>query len=179
VSSDLSSNQSITQIHNSFAATSVRTRTLTTGAAATTGTITGNWSLSTGSRLNATYADLAERYVADQSYEPGTVLSFAGQCEVSAERIADSHTIAGVVSTNPAYLMNSDCQGEHVVELALIGRVPCKVTGPVKPGDLMVTSAVRGYAMANNNARAGTIIGKAIGSNISGNNIIEVLVNLM
>ena len=162
----------------SVSAGAVTLGTLTTGANTTAGTITGNFSLSAGSKLNATYADLAERYVADQAYEPGTVLVFGGSEEVCALGVADSTRVAGVVSTNPAYLMNSECAGEFVVDLALIGRVPCKVQGPVVKGDLMVTSEQPGYAKANNEARAGTIIGKALqsynGSTPDG--IIEILV---
>ena len=138
--------------------------TLTTGANTTAGTITGNWSLSAGSRLNATYADLAERYVADAQYEPGTVLIFGGEHEVTMVGTPDSTRVAGVVTTNPAYLMNSECEGEFVVDIALIGRVPIKVQGPVAKGDLLVTSEQPGFAKANNEARAGTIIGKALQS---------------
>jgi len=106
-------------------------RTITTGANTTTGTIEGDWSLTAGSKLNATYADLAECYTADDSYEPGTVVVFGGEAEVTAQDIADNKAVAGVVSTNPAYLMNSECEGEHVVQLALIGRVPCKLLDPL------------------------------------------------
>jgi hypothetical protein len=121
---------------------------------------------------------LAERYVADMPYEPGTVLTFGGDFEVSVTGEADSTRVAGVVSTNPAYLMNSECEGEHVVDLALMGRVPCKVIGPVVKGDLITTSEIAGFGKANNEARAGTIIGKAL-ENYNGpspDGLIEVLV---
>ena len=148
---------------------------LTTGANSTAGSLTGNWTLTAGSRLQATYADLAEKYVADASYEAGTVLLFGGAHEVTISNATDSHSVAGVVSTNPAYIMNSGCQGEHVVDLALQGRVPVKVSGHVSKGDLMV-SGLNGYAVANNMARAGTIIGKAL-QNFSGDHgVIEIVV---
>jgi hypothetical protein len=148
---------------------------LTTGANTTAGSLTGNWTLTAGSRLQATYADLAEKYVADASYEAGTVLLFGGDHEVTISNATDSHSVAGVVSTNPAYIMNSGCQGEHVVDLALQGRVPVKVSGHVSKGDLMV-SGLNGYAVANNMARAGTIIGKAL-QNFSGDHgVIEIVV---
>ena len=140
------------------------TTNITTGANTTAGSITGNWSLTAGSRLNATYADLAERYVADDNYEPGTVLLFGGEHEVTMVGSADSTRVAGVVTTNPAYLMNSECEGEFVVDIALIGRVPIKVQGPITKGDLLVSSEMPGFAKANNEARAGTIIGKALQS---------------
>ena len=149
--------------------------TLPTGANSTAGTITGNWSLSAGSRLNATYADLAEKYVADSEYAPGTVLVFGGEQEVTLANTFDSTRVAGVVTTNPAYTMNNDCQGEHVVNVALQGRVPVKVTGNVAKGDLMVTGE-NGRAVANNEARAGTIIGKSLENFIGTEGTIEVAV---
>jgi hypothetical protein len=118
---------------------------------------------------------LAEKYVADASYDAGTVLVFGGEHEVTISNSTDNHAVAGVVSTNPAYVMNSGCQGEHVVDLALQGRVPVKVSGHVHKGDLMV-SGLNGYAVANNMARAGTIIGKAL-QNFSGDQgVIEIVV---
>jgi hypothetical protein len=154
---------------------SVTTTILTTGANTTAGTITGNWSLSAGSRLTATYADIAEKYVADATYIPGTVLIFGGEQEVTLSNAFDSTKVAGVVSTNPAYSMNSALEAEYVAEIALQGRVPCKVIGPIEKGDLMV-SASNGHATSNNDARAGTIIGKAL-ENFNGDfGIIEVAV---
>ena len=149
--------------------------TLTTGANTTAGTITGNWSLSTGSRLQSTYADLAEKYVADANYEAGTVLLFGGELEVTISDEYDSHRVAGVVSHNPAYIMNSECEGTNIVDLALQGRVPVKVIGPVNKGDLMV-SGPNGHALANNMARAGTIIGKSLENLSSGYGVIEIVV---
>jgi hypothetical protein len=148
---------------------------ITTGANTTAGTITGNWSLSAGSRLNATYADLAEKYVSDAEYAPGTVLVFGGEQEVTLSNTFNSTRVAGVVTTNPAYTMNNECVGEHVVNIALQGRVPVLVTGNVAKGDLMVTGE-SGRAVANNEARAGTIIGKSL-ENFTGTfGMIEVAV---
>ncbi len=147
--------------------------TLTTGANTTTGTITGNWSLSSGSRLNATYADLAEYYEADQHYEPGTVLEFGGEKEVT---IAEDGTtrVAGVVSTNPAYAMNAKCPG-IAVPVALQGRVPCKVRGHVHKGDMMV-SAGNGFARPWNNPQMGMVIGKALENFEGVEGVIEIAV---
>ena len=146
---------------------------LTSGANTTAGTITGNWSLSTGSRLNATYADLAEYYSADQNYEPGTVLEFGGEQEVT---IAEDGTtrVAGVVSTDPAYAMNAKCPG-IAVAVALQGRVPCKVRGTIRKGDMLV-SAGDGFARPSNSPQMGTVIGKAL-ENFNGiEGFIEVAV---
>jgi hypothetical protein len=151
------------------------TTSITTGANSTAGTITGNWSLSAGSRLNATYADLAEKYVADADYHPGTVLVFGGEHEVTLSTTSDSFRVAGVVTTNPAYTMNNDCMGEHIATIALQGRVPVKVIGPVYKGDLLV-SCDNGHAIANNIARAGTIIGKSLENFTDTSGVIEVAV---
>ena len=158
-----------------FVTTGLQATALTTGANTTAGTVTGNWTLTAGSRWQATYADLAEKYAADDTYEPGTVLLFGGEQEVTLANAFDSTKVAGVVTTNPAYSMNAMLEAEYVAEIALQGRVPCKVQGPVEKGDLMV-SASNGHATANNEARAGTIIGKAL-ENFNGDfGIIEVAV---
>jgi len=148
---------------------------ISVGSNTNVGTFTGNFSLSAGSRLNATYADLAEKYVADADYEPGTVLVFGGNHEVTLSTESDSFRVAGVVTTNPAYTMNNDCEGEHVATVALQGRVPVKVIGPTYKGDLLV-SCGNGYAIANNIARAGTIIGKSLENFNQANGVIEVAI---
>jgi hypothetical protein len=124
---------------------------------------------------SAQYADVAERYLADADYEPGTVLHFGGDYEVSQCNADACTRVAGVVSTNPAYIMNSQLEGEHVVEVALLGRVPCKVEGTVQRGDMMV-SAGNGRARAEANPKLGTVIGKAL-ENFNGEvGVIEVVV---
>ena len=129
----------------------------------------------TGESTSAQYADLAEMYAADEAIEPGTVVMFGGEGKVEACDAANCRAVAGIISTDPAHLMNSTQEG---VALALAGRVPCKVTGPVAAGDLMV-SAGNGMAMANNDAATGTVIGKAIEANESGDGVIEVLALMM
>jgi hypothetical protein len=147
--------------------------TLSTGGNTTAGNITGNWTLTSGSRLQSTYADLAEYYEADSNYEPGTVLAFGGDKEVT---IAEDGTtrVAGVVSTNPAYAMNATCQG-IAVAIALQGRVPTKVRGAVRKGDMMV-SAGNGFARPWNNPAMGTVIGKALENFDGVEGIIEIAV---
>ena len=132
----------------------------------------------TATATNAQYADLAEIYGADDmTIEPGSVVMFGGENEVTECDVDSSHAVAGVISTDPAHLMNVDARG---LPVALAGRVPCKVTGPVSKGDLMVSSEVPGHAKADNNASAGRIIGKAIESKEGDDNgVIEVLVNMM
>ena len=124
---------------------------------------------------SAQYADLAENYSGDASYPPGTVVKFGGVNEVTICNQANDPTIAGVVTTEPAHKMNSGLVANHVVTIALCGRVPCLVQGPVTKGDMMV-SAGEGRARAEKSPAAGTIIGKAI-ENFDGNTgVIEVAV---
>jgi hypothetical protein len=113
---------------------------------------------------SAQYADLAEKFEADAEYQPGTVLDFGGSKEVTLSTASHSSRVAGVVSTNPSYLMNSMQQGENVVELALTGRVPTMVVGPVGKGDRLVTSHIPGVAQRLDPAlyQPGTIIGKSL-----------------
>ena len=130
-----------------------------------------------GVSTTAKYADLAENYIADRAYAPGTVLMFGGENEVTVASV-DTTRIAGVVSTNPAHLMNSRLQGDTVVAVALQGRVPCKVSGPVEKGDMLV-SAGSGYAKVNNSPAAGQVIGKSVGEytdNAYAYNIVEIVV---
>ena len=123
----------------------------------------------------ALYADLAEKYLADNNYEPGTVLEFGGLQEVTKSSTPNSNRVAGIVSTNPAYLMNDSLKGEYVVSLALTGRVPCKVYGPVSKGDMMV-SAGNGFAKSEVDPKIGTVIGKAIQNFNELEGVIEVVV---
>ena len=130
-----------------------------------------------GTATIAQYADLAENYLGDNRYDPGTVLVFGGQNEVTVTDKKSDHRVAGVVSTNPAHLMNGDLFGEFVNAVALQGRVPCKVIGKVQKGDLLVTSSMHGYAMVDNDAGPGRILGKAMeNKDDTGKGIIEIAV---
>ena len=100
-----------------------------------------------GTATYAKYADLAERYAADATYEEGTVMSFGGEAEVTSAVGYGSTKIAGVVSTKPAFAMN-DAAGNSETHpfIALQGRVPCKVVGTVSKGDILVASDISGTA---------------------------------
>ena len=128
-----------------------------------------------GKATTAQYADLAELYAADANYVSGTVLDFGGANEVTLSTDAGSARIAGVVSTNPAHLMNSTLAGEHIVAVALTGRVPTQVTGTVRKGDMMV-SAGNGYAQASAAPAMGTVIGKALADFDGASGTIEIVV---
>ena len=75
-----------------------------------------------GVASSAKYADLAELYTPDAVYQPATVVVFGGTEEVTISTESHDTRVAGVVSTNPAYLMNSELAGG--VPVAFTGRVP-------------------------------------------------------
>ena len=130
-----------------------------------------------GVSTTAKYADLAENYSADAAYEPGTVVQFGGEFEVTACDTDGCTRVAGVVSTAPAHLMNTGLTGDNVVAVALNGRVPCQVQGTVQKGDLMV-SAGNGRARAEANPRVGSVIGKALENFDGPEGVIEVVVGI-
>jgi hypothetical protein len=107
------------------------------------GSTTAWWNLVYGRSVQAQYADLAENYVTDTNYVPGTVVVFGGDAEITATTTDHDPRVAGVISTDPAYLMNAATTGQPV---ALTGRVPCMVLGPVDKGDRLVTSKMSGVA---------------------------------
>jgi hypothetical protein len=146
------------------------------------GNTTGNIGSSTGwfgnifaTSSKALYADLAECYLADATYIPGTVISVGGVAEVTQSSQDQDVLVTGVVSTKPAHLMNSGLDGEFVVAVALIGRVPCLVQGPVSRGAMMV-SAGNGRARAEANPKLGSVIGKALESFDGDQGTIEIIV---
>lgn len=157
----------------------VQTPTITTGANTTPGTITGNWTLTSGSRLQATYADLAERFAADADYEPGTVVQIGGEREVTAVKYELSEDVFGVVSDTAAYLMNAGA-GDDATHppIAVTGRVQVKVTGTVMKGQRLV-SAGNGLARAakENEATAFNTIGRALtDKTTAGEGFVEAIV---
>jgi hypothetical protein len=122
-----------------------------------TGSTAGNVSISqyanlqvgelTGQASSARYADLAERYEADQQLEPGDVVKLGGEKEITKTNTAYDKNVFGVVSTDPAFKMNSEA-GDDATHpyVALSGRVYCKVKGPVSKGDRLTTSDEPGVA---------------------------------
>lgn len=138
--------------------------TITTGANTSAGTITGNWTLTAGSRWNATYADLAERFEADDVYDAGTVVELGGEKEITAVQYELSEDVFGVISATAGYLMNAGA-GDDTTHppVAVSGRVKVKVKGLVKKGQRLV-SAGRGIARAaeKGEATAFNTIGRSL-----------------
>jgi len=172
----------------------------TTGGAGATSTVrsAGFTTISKGINLNPTnsnadfklhgrateaeYADLAEIYSSDADYEPGTVLMIGGEAEVTQTTEAFSPDVFGIVSTNPAYLMNSTAEG---VAVALEGRVPCKVIGPVRKGQRLVSSEEPGVARAVSDYERQEaldwyrIVGRALADKTTeGIELVEVIVGI-
>jgi len=109
---------------------------------------------------SAQYADLAEIYESDSDYEVGTVVIFGGEKEITVSSMGADPRVAGVISGDPAYLMNSKATGQAV---ALQGKVPCKVMGQISKGDMLVTHSQHpGVARKGTNPSMGTVIGKAL-----------------
>jgi len=130
------------------------------------GNITGSFFVGTATR--AEYADLAECYTADAQYDPGTVVSFGGNEEITISNTDRDETVAGVISTNPAYLMNFKLKGNFIVNLALSGRVPVKVIGVINKGDRLI-SAGNGMARAAKpgEATAFNVIGRSLANKLN------------
>jgi len=133
-----------------------------------------------GQATSALYADVAERYKSDMPLETGMIVSLSGDDEVTATTNIGSDDVFGVVSTSPAYLMNSDAGDDsEYPAIALIGRVPCKVIGPVKKGQRLMASTVIGVACAYdpNNYGVLSILGRALVTKESqGIDTIEVVI---
>ena len=109
-----------------------------------------------GISTQARYADLAEKYVTDIEYPVGTLMMIGGEKEATAAE--GDVTCIGVISTKPAYLMNSESEGQAV---ALVGRVPVRITGPVNKGEAVYV-AQNGTASVEGN---GDMVGIALESN--------------
>ena len=165
----------VTLYHNNAA----KLATTSTGVDVT-GTVTA--SVFSGIATSARYADLAERYTADADYEPGTVMRFGGEQEMTICTSSLDRRQSGIVTTNPAHLMNDGLEAEHTVDIALQGRVPCKVEGYIRKGDMMVPSEIDGHARAwreEGDPPYGTVIGKSLEDKDSrGTDTIEVVVGL-
>lgn len=112
---------------------------------------------------SARYSDLAEHYLADQPYAPGTVVVHGGSQEITVSAVDHDTAVAGVISTAPSYVMNAGLTGDHSLAMGLVGRVPCQVQGPVKRGDRLVNVAP-GVAGRLDPAKAqpGCLLGKSL-----------------
>ena len=118
------------------------------------------YSLIYAKATSAQYADLAEIYESDAEYDVGTVVVFGGDKEITISKIGNDTSVAGVISENPAYLMNSKATG---LPVALMGKVKCKVSGYISKGDMLSTHPQHnGVAKKAHDPATGSVIGKAL-----------------
>jgi hypothetical protein len=158
------SNGNIVLTPNGTGNVNIGSNVMPTGnAVANIGSSTSQFNTIFAKATSAQYADLAEMYVSDQDYLPGTVVEFGGVQEITITTRGHSTAVAGIVSTNPSYLMNSTQSGDYVLPVALTGRVPCQVQGPVRKGDVLVSSSTPGVAQRiGANWQPGCVLGKAM-----------------
>lgn len=137
-----------------------------------------NSTLFRGVATSAYYADLAERYESDQPYDVGTVVVIGGTKEITETHSRADTSVAGVISKNPGYMLNADAGSNDTHPyVALRGRIPCKVIGPVKKGELLVTSSYPGYAEAyRSNDNPNAVLGKSLVDFNGPKGMIEILV---
>ena len=155
----LTGSNSVAQFTGNIAPTKITTSNIAGG-----GTIFGVWTLGGGARLNATYADLAERFESDSIYDAGTVVELGGDAEITAVVHELSEDVFGVVSNTAAYLMNAGAGNDDThPAVAVGGRIHVKVTGIVCKGDRLV-SAGNGIARAAKigEATSFNVIGRAL-----------------
>ena len=138
-----------------------------------------------GTAMKAQWADLAEMYEADNSYEPGTLVKFGGEKEIT---VASGNANA-VITKNPGFLLNESevtIPEKHMVGIALTGRTPVRIIGPVKKFDKIVLSATPGVGIACKNPEAtpsllikNDIIGRALEDNDdTGIKLVECVVQM-
>jgi hypothetical protein len=144
-----------------FSGTTATLTGIVTAGTFTDGSSTITGGVFSGVATSARYADLAENYEADVEYEAGTVVKIGGDAEITQTTSHADTEVFGVVSTNPAYLMNSDTDG---VPVALQGRVPVKVIGKVKKGERLISSDVPGvaWAVAGEDVSLQAVIGRSL-----------------
>jgi len=159
--------------------TSLFTTSISTGGEAINGSFEGIWQLVGSSRMEATYADLAERFESESVLEPGTVVELGGNKEVRAVRYELSEDVFGVVSETAAYLMNARAGTDEThPPIAMSGRVKVKVTGKVVKGQRLV-SAGQGFARAasDGEANAFNTIGRSLQNKVTeGEGTVEAIV---
>lgn len=111
-----------------------------------------------GTAIRAKWADLAENYYSDANYPIGTLIAFGGENEITIA----TDSVNGVISENPAMLLNTNISGNNVLPVALAGRVKIRVLGSVKKFDKIVLSKTPGIGKVDNRAKGNNVIGRAL-----------------
>jgi hypothetical protein len=144
-------------------------------------TIFGANGFVSGTRITAQYADMAERFEADTTYDAGTVVELGGSAEITLVTDDLSEKVFGVISTRAAYLMNSHAGSDAThPPVAMTGRVPVKVVGAVNKGDRLVSAgAGQARAARTGEATAFNVIGRALQDKLStGVGTVEAIVTI-
>jgi hypothetical protein len=169
------------QIANQTSNANIAFRVNIGGTATTVMTINGSTGAISGNQINANYADVAERFAADEIYEAGTVVELGGSAEVTRSVEELSENVFGVISTRAAYLMNSNAgTNDTHPPIAMTGRVPVKVVGTIRKGDRLV-AAGNGLARAAQpgEATAFNVIGRALEAKTNTETgVVEAIVNI-
>lgn len=133
-----------------------------------------------GRSMEAEFADMAEIYRSDVELKPGNLVILGGNKEITKTSRAFDDQIFGVISTAPGFLLNAkEKMKEFAYPVALKGRVPCLVSGPVRKGQRIVSSEIAGIGMATDQFDAATIIGRAIGNKDESDvGLVEVAVGI-
>lgn len=151
------------------------------GGVGNIGTVGAPFNTVFATATTALYADVAERFAADQEYLPGTVVELGGEMEITKSVDELSENVFGVISTRAAYLMNSGAGTDSThPPIAMTGRVPVRVTGSIRKGDRLV-AAGDGLARAAraNEATAFNVIGRALENKASNDDgVIEAIVTI-
>ena len=129
------------------------------------GTPSNRWNIVYATATSAQYADLAENYIVDTITKPHDIMVIGGNEEVTTSTISHDPRVIGVISQNPAYLMNSRISDVGSA-IALTGRVPVRVKGPVNKGDCIVSSDIAGVGEKLDMFKytPGCIVGKTLDS---------------
>jgi hypothetical protein len=116
-----------------------------------------------GRSLEAEFADMAEIYIADDLLVAGNIVKLGGEKEITKTTQEFDDQVFGIISTAPGFLLNSKMKmTEYAYPVALKGRVPCVVKGPVKKGQRIVASDIPGVGMATDESNPIAVVGRAI-----------------
>ncbi len=136
-----------------------------------TGNIAAN--LFQGTATQARYADLAEKYSTGEELAPGTVVTVCAHEDHEVEAVSIGKIAIGVVSTDPALMMNSEAEGQYI---GLKGRLPVRITGAVKKGDAVY---VHNNGCASTAVNGGSLVGVALESNSDeGEKLVECVLKV-
>ena len=145
------------EVSGNYRSASTSANNNTIAARDASGNLTAN--IFTGTATQARYADLAEKYTTAEELIPGTVVCVSSHEEYEVEATSMGCIAIGVVSTDPAIMMNSEAEGQYI---GLKGRVPVRITGPVKKGQAVY---VHDNGCANTAINGGSLVGVALETN--------------